>query len=465
MHAPSFGMSAFDPDAARLVLPSSVPLPPPPVSLEHGAIGVVGCGYLGSTHAACLSHWGFDVVALDLDPWKLDSLRAGRAPFFEDMLDPLLEEGVESGRLVFTSDFEELRTCRLVFVCVGTPQRQDSPAADLFQVESALASLAAVLSPGSVVVGKSTVPVGTATRLAAGLAPHGLHLAWNPEFLREGTAVADTLHPERIVLGATSPEVDALLRLLYAEPLAEGSEWVATDLATAEMIKVASNAFLASKVSFINAVADLCDRTGADVASVAHAMGLDSRIGKKFLAAGLGYGGGCFPKDVRALAHRAAELGADPLASMLTAVDAANLATRERALSLLLAHLPSGPARLAVLGASFKPGSDDVRDSPARWLVVSALAARPDIELAWHDPGFKPGSSVDGHLLEASPAAAVRDADLVVVATEWSQYRSLDPASLQPRRRLVLDLRNCLPTERWVSAGWALHRLGRPPHG
>jgi UDPglucose 6-dehydrogenase len=426
---------------------------------------VVGCGYLGSTHAACLSHWGFDVVALDLDPWKLDSLRSARAPFYEDMLDPLLEEGVAAGRLVFTSDVEDLRACRLVFVCVGTPQRQDSTAADLFQVESALASLATVLSPGSVVVGKSTVPVGTAAQLAVSLAAHGLHLAWNPEFLREGTAVADTLHPERIVLGSTSPAVDALLRQLYAEPLAEGSEWVSTDLATAEMIKVASNAFLASKVSFINAIADLCDRTGADVASVAHAMGLDSRIGKKFLAAGLGYGGGCFPKDVRALAHRAAELGADSLASMLHAVDAANLATRERALALLLAHLPPGPARLAVLGASFKPGSDDVRDSPARWLVTSVLAARPDIELAWHDPGFKPGAEVDGHLLEASPAAAVADADLVVVATEWAQYRSLDPAILLPRRRLVLDLRNCLPAERWVSAGWALRRLGRPSCG
>lgn len=440
-------------------------LPPPPRTLDRTAVGVVGCGYLGSTHAACLSHWGFDVVALDVDPWKLDSLRAGRAPFFEDMLDPLLEEGVDAGRLTFVSDFEDLRACRLVFVCVGTPQRPDSPAADLSQVDAALDSLATVLSPGSVVVGKSTVPVGTATRLSARLAPHGLHLAWNPEFLREGTAVADTLHPERIVLGAESPSVDALLQSLYAEALAEGSEWVATDLATAEVIKVASNAFLASKVSFINAVADLCDRTGADVASVAHAMGLDSRIGKKFLAAGLGYGGGCFPKDVRALAHRAAELGAEPLAAMLCAVDAANVATRERALALTLQNLPTDATKLAVLGAAFKPGSDDVRDSPARWLVANVRVARPDLSVAWHDPGFKPGSTVDGLLLEPSLVDAVRDADLVLLATEWSQYRSLDPLTLSPRRQLILDLRNCLPAERWLAAGWALRRLGRPSLG
>lgn len=447
-------MAANEPDQA---------LPTPPRTLDGTPIGVVGCGYLGTTHAACLSHWGFDVVAYDLDLWKIDSLRNRTAPFFEDLLNPLLEEGIESGRLTFVSDLEALRPCRLVFCCVGTPEQSSSPAADLSQVHTALASLTSVLSPGSVVVGKSTTPVGTANLLAYDLAKTGLHLAWNPEFLREGTAVNDTLHPERIVLGTPSSEVDYLVRSVYAAPLAEGSEWVLTDRSTAEMIKVSSNAFLASKVSFINAVADLCSRTGADVATVAHAMGIDSRIGRKFLAAGLGYGGGCFPKDVRALAYRAAELGADSLAEMLHATDRANVATRHRALALLREHLPSSAAKVAFLGASFKPGSDDVRDSPARWLVQEFRALYPNIRIGWHDPGFKSGDSVDGLTLASSAALAVEDADLVVLSTEWPQYRSLDPAQLTPSRRVILDLRNALPPKSWVASGWSIFYLGRPP--
>ena len=441
---------------------SNPPLPAPPAFLNGVPIGVVGCGYLGATHAACLSHWGFNVVAIDVDPWKLDMLSSGRAPFFEDMLDPLLEEGITDKRLVFTSDVESLRTCRVVFSCVGTPQQPDSPAADLSQVEASFKMLTRVLEPGAVVVGKSTVPVGMAEGYADLLAAAGLHLAWNPEFLREGTAVNDTLHPERIVLGSQSPAVDSLLRMVYAVPLAEGCEWVSTDLTTAEMIKVSANAFLASKVSFINAVADLCDRTGADVVHVAHALGLDSRIGKKFLSAGIGYGGGCFPKDVRALAHRAAELGATPLAAMLTATDAANHDARLRALALVSGLVDEDTRKVAILGAAFKPGSDDVRDSPARWLVNEVRRKYPRVSLRWHDPAFQSGSSVDGIALSSSLVEAVADVDLVVLATEWPQYRALNPRILTPRRRRVVDVRNCLPADAWSAAGWDLYRLGRP---
>jgi UDPglucose 6-dehydrogenase len=434
---------------------------PAPRSLSSGPIGVVGCGYLGAVHAACLAHWGFKVIALDLDPWKLDRLRSGSAPFFEDMLDPLLEEGLRTGRLEFTTEFTDLSLSPLVFVCVGTPQQPDSPAADLSQVRSAIHSLASVLAPGAIVVGKSTTPAGTALTLADTLATSGLHLAWNPEFLREGTAVSDTLHPERIVLGSEHPEVIEILHEVYRLPISDGSHFLSTDPTTAEMVKTAANAFLAAKVSFINAVSDLCDRTGADVEMVATALGLDSRIGPKFLKAGLGYGGGCFPKDVRALSHRASELGASPLASLLDAVDAANLDARTRALATLESHLPSPTATVAVLGAAFKPGSDDVRDSPAVWLVSNLLARHPELTITWHDPALA-GRTLTDITLATSALLASADADLLVVATDWPEYRSLNPATLHPRVKTLLDLRNCIPAATWANSGWTVHRLGRP---
>lgn len=398
---------------------------------------------------------------MDVDPWKLEQLRTGAAPFFEEMLDPLLEEGLKAGRLNFTTEFEELAGCSVVFLCVGTPQLPGSDAADVSQVHAAVQSLLPVLSPGSVVVGKSTTPAGTAASLTPVLAAAGIHIAWNPEFLREGTAVADTLHPERIVVGSAHPDVLESLRGLYRSPLAEGSHFLTTDLTTAEMIKSAANAFLATKVSFINAVSDLCDRTGADVELVSHALGLDSRIGPKFLKSGIGYGGGCFPKDVRALAHLAASSGADSLATMLHSVDAANNSARQRSLDLALSHIAGSSDRVAVLGAAFKPGSDDTRDSPAVWLVEHLREQRPNLALAWHDPALV-GRTVAGLTLSPSCELACLDADLVILATDWPAYRSLAPSSIHPKSRRMLDLRNCLPAESWARAGWTVHRLGRP---
>ena len=454
------GVSLLD---GSLPLGTVAPVPPlPPLrTLASGPIGVVGCGYLGSVHAACLAHWGFETIALDVDPWKLEQLRTGVAPFHEEMLNPLLEEGLKSNRLSFTTEFADLSACSVVFLCVGTPQRPDSPAADLSQVDTAIDSLVNVLQPGTLVVGKSTTPVGTAAALAEVLAAAGLHLAWNPEFLREGTAVADTLHPERIVVGTTLPDAAVLLKELYRLPVADGSTFLVTDLNTAEMVKTAANAFLATKVSFINAVSDLCDRTAADVEMVSLALGLDSRIGPKFLKSGIGYGGGCFPKDVRALQHHATELGAIPLADMLATVDAANLDARRRALAAVDQFITSSVYKVAVLGAAFKPGSDDLRDSPAVWLVENLLRKHPTVKFSWHDPALA-GRMVCGIELSHSILQATTGADMLVVATDWAEYKSLNPNQLNVATKMLFDLRNCIPPEPWTKAGFTLHRLGRP---
>ena len=425
-------------------------------------IGVLGCGYLGAVHAASLAHWGFRVLGFDPVESKVQMLSTGRSPFFEEGLDQLLSEGVSSDRLSFTTDMSRLNSCSLVFLCVGTPQAAGSPAADLSQLESAFSACLEHMPSGGLVVGKSTVPVGTAAGLLVAARARGLRLAWNPEFLREGTAVQDTLTPDRIVLGVTDSLSESELRGVYDRAIAEGSAVVVTDLATAEVIKTAANAFLATKISFINAVGELCDASGADVEGVAHALGLDERIGPKFLKAGIGYGGGCFPKDVRALAHRAGELGAPSLEAMLLATDTTNLAARRRGLDMVLERIEGVDApRVGVLGAAFKPGSDDLRDSPAVWLVRALREARPDVRIAWHDPVLA-GHEVEGLVLDASPSAAAADADLVVIVTDWTEYRELDPASLNPARRAIVDLRNCLYGPRWVRAGWSVGYLGRP---
>ena len=429
---------------------------------NSSTVGVIGCGYLGAVHAACLAHWGFDTVAIDIDAWKIDKLSSGSAPFYEDMLDPLLKEGVNSGRLRFSTDPQDLSGCSLVFLCVGTPQDVNSPAADLSQVFSAISMCVENLSPGSIVVGKSTVPVGTATELSPILEKAGLLFGWNPEFLREGTAVSDTLHPERIVVGCSSKIVEDALRLVYNDPVVEGSSFLCTDLATSEIIKESANAFLATKISFINAVADVCDRTGADVDMVAKALGLDSRIGPKFLRSGIGYGGGCFTKDVLALAHRAEELGASSLAEMLRATDSANTNARRRALDLVLKNLPNDPCKVAFLGAAFKPGSDDVRDSPAVWLVKKLQETRKDLTISWFDPAFKEGFELVDISMSRSTQNAVAGAALTVIATDWSDFRSMSPENLSPANKVLIDVRICVSVEKWTSLGWEVHQLGRP---
>jgi UDPglucose 6-dehydrogenase len=434
-------------------------------------ISVIGCGYLGATHAAGMAELGYDVLGVELDGAKLAELREGRVPFFEPGLPELLSRHVASGRLRFTSDLQEAADVADVhFLCVGTPQRADTIAADLSHVDAAIDALAPLLRRPCLVVGKSTVPVGTAERLAARLAElapagSGAELAWNPEFLREGYAVADTLEPDRLVFGVTAQGPVEVLHHVYSRAVEAGTPVVVTDLQTAELVKVAANAFLATKISFINAMAEVCDLVGADVAQLADAIGHDARIGRKFLNAGIGYGGGCLPKDVRAFQHRAQELGASRTTSLLRDVDAINQQRREHVVVLALDELEDRPrGRVAVLGAAFKPHSDDVRDSPALW--VSAELEKRGHHVVVHDPEAIPNARTLFPQLEyaAEVDGALDGADLVLHLTEWPVYREIDPAKAAARvgRPRVIDGRNALDVGAWRAAGWSVRSLGRP---
>ncbi|MGV9667222.1 UDP-glucose dehydrogenase family protein [Nocardia niigatensis] len=434
-------------------------------------ISVIGTGYLGATHAAGMAELGFDVLGVDNNPAKAAALSAGRVPFHEPGLPELLAGHVAGGRLRFgTSLVEAAEFADVHFLCVGTPPGVNG-AADLSQLYSALDGLVPHLTRNCLIVGKSTVPVGTAEALTARiaeLAPEGISvdLAWNPEFLREGHAVYDTLHPNRLVFGVTTPDAEWALRQVYATPIVAGSPVVITNLPTAELIKVSANAFLATKISFINAMAELCDLTGADVTLLADALGHDDRIGRKFLGAGLGYGGGCLPKDVRALIARATELGAGESIEFLRDVDAVNLRRRERVVRETLELLGGGrrPAgRVGVLGAAFKPLSDDVRDSPALDVAVQLQAAGVDVTV--FDPAATgPARAVAPQLVfAATAAAALHEADVVLHLTEWREFRELDPVFLRTvaRGRVILDARNTLDPEPWLAAGWDFRALGR----
>ncbi|MFE5289498.1 UDP-glucose dehydrogenase family protein [Nocardia sp. NPDC056611] len=434
-------------------------------------ISVIGTGYLGATHAAGMAELGFDVLGVDNDPAKAAALSAGRVPFHEPGLPDLLAGHVANGRLRFgTSLVAAAEFADVHFLCVGTPPGVNG-AADLSQLYSALDGLVPHLTRNCLIVGKSTVPVGTAEALTARiaeLAPEGISvdLAWNPEFLREGHAVHDTLHPNRLVFGVTTPDAEWALRQVYATPIAGGSPVVITNLPTAELIKVSANAFLATKISFINAMAELCDLTGADVTLLADALGHDDRIGRKFLGAGLGYGGGCLPKDVRALIARATELGAGESVAFLRDVDAVNLRRRERVVRETLEllggeHRPTG--RVGILGAAFKPLSDDVRDSPA--LDVARRLHAAGVEVTVFDPAATaPARAVAPQLVfAATPAAALHEADVVLHLTEWREFRELDPGFLRAvaRGRVIIDARNTLDPEPWLAAGWDFRALGR----
>lgn len=434
-------------------------------------ISVIGTGYLGATHAAGMAELGFDVLGVDNDPAKAAALSAGRVPFHEPGLPDLLAGHVANGRLRFgTSLVAAAEFADVHFLCVGTPPGVNG-AADLSQLYSALDGLVPHLTRNCLIVGKSTVPVGTAEALTARiaeLAPAGISvdLAWNPEFLREGHAVHDTLHPNRLVFGVTTPDAEWALRQVYATPIAGGSPVVITNLPTAELIKVSANAFLATKISFINAMAELCDLTGADVTLLADALGHDDRIGRKFLGAGLGYGGGCLPKDVRALIARATELGAGESVAFLRDVDAVNLRRRERVVRETLellggVHRPVG--RVGILGAAFKPLSDDVRDSPA--LDVARQLHAAGVEVTVFDPAATgPARAVAPQLVfAATPAAALHEADVVLHLTEWREFRELDPGFLRTvaRGRVIIDARNTLDPEPWLAAGWDFRALGR----
>jgi UDPglucose 6-dehydrogenase len=434
-------------------------------------LSVLGTGYLGATHAAAMAELGFDVIGMDVDEEKVAALTEGRAPMYEPDLEPLLRKGVESGRLRFSTSYAEAATADVHFLCVGTPQRKGEYAADLRYVDGVVDGLALHLDRPTLVVGKSTVPVGTAARLRARLAElapagAGAELAWNPEFLREGFAVEDTLHPDRIVVGTDSKRAESLLREVYASMIGEGTPFLVTDFATAELVKVSANAFLATKISFINAMAELCEATGADVTLLADAIGHDDRIGRKFLNAGLGFGGGCLPKDIRAFMARAGELGVDQALSFLREVDAINMRRRvhvvDRARDACGGSLLG--KRVGVLGAAFKPNSDDVRDSPA--LNVAGQIQLQGAQVTVYDPrGNENAKKLFPTLSYADSAVeACEGADLVLHLTEWQEFREMDPAVLSAvvREKLIIDGRNALDPERWRAAGWVYGSLGRP---
>ena len=457
-------------------------------------ITVIGTGYLGATHAAAMAELGHEVLGVDVDPAKIEALSAGQVPFFEPGLPELLKKHVESGRLRFTTNYDEaVEFANVHFVGVGTPQVKGSYAADVRYVDAAITELAKRVVGKHLVFGKSTVPVGTAPRLPAltakmigeraasgdeQLKDTSLEIAWNPEFLREGFAVKDTLEPDRVVLGVQKPgmilngagqEVESIaedgLRECFGPIIERETPFIVADTATAELVKVSANAFLATKISFINAVSEICEVTGADITTLADAIGMDARIGRRFLNAGLGFGGGCLPKDIRAFMARAGELGVDQALTFLREVDAINMRRREKTVDLvrgsfggsLLGHT------VTVLGAAFKPNSDDVRDSPALSIAGSLSLAGASVSV--YDPQAMENAKKNFPTLEYAPSteAALEGSEMVVVATEWKQFREIDPVAAKKlvKRAAVLDGRNCLPADEWRAAGWDVTCLGR----
>src|SRR3954466_6431862 len=401
-------------------------------------LSVIGTGYLGATHAVCMAELGFEVIGLDVDEAKVAKLSSGEVPFFEPGLDELLRKTLDSGRLRFTASYDDIAEFADVhFICVGTPQRKGEFAADMSYIDSAVDALAPRLSRPCVVVGKSTVPVGTAERIAGQLreqAPAGaaVELVWNPEFLREGYAVDDTLHPDRLVFGVSSDRGEEALRSAFAPLIDGGTPVVVTDLATAQLVKVSANAFLATKISFINAMAEVCEAVHADVKKLSEALSYDSRIGGRFLHAGLGFGGGCLPKDIRAFMARAGELGVDQALSFLAEVDAINQRRRVRMVDLARECVDDSLVgkRVGILGAAFKPNSDDIRDSPA--LDVASRIQKVGAEVTVYDPAALANARRDYPDLDYADTAveAARDADVVLVLTDWHEFRNMEPATL-----------------------------------
>ena len=430
-------------------------------------LSVIGTGYLGATHAAAMSSLGFEVIGLDVDEKKISMLRQGKVPFYEPDLEELLKQEVESGRLTFTTNFADVADCDVHFVCVGTPQKEGSLAADLTYVDSSVSALAPHAKAGSIIVGKSTVPVGTAARLVESLREQNpdVELAWNPEFLREGFAVEDTLRPNRLVVGVTSDRAEQILKETYAPLLANNVPWIRTDLATAELVKVAANSFLATKISFINAMAEICEVAGGDVTMLAKAIGYDPRIGSRFLQAGIGFGGGCLPKDIRAFMARSEELGAQQSLEFLREIDSINQRARQRMIDLVRTDIGQDlkGKKIAVLGGAFKPDSDDVRDSPALDIAFQLCEAGADVWV--HDPkAIEPARKRFPMLTFAHEIdECIADSDIVLHLTEWKIYREIDPvqARAKVKHPIIIDGRNALDRELWRKAGWKFRALGR----
>jgi UDPglucose 6-dehydrogenase len=461
------------------------PLVRPPSGVARPRLAFLGTGYLGATYAICFAELGYEVLGFDIDEAKIAKLAAGQVPFHEPGLDELLRGNLASGRLRFTTSYAEVADFADVhFICVGTPQRADGMGADLSYVEASVTNLARHLRRRALIVGKSTVPVGTAQWVEQLVAKHTdpalqVEVAWSPEFLQEGFAVEDVLRPNRIVVGVKSDWANGMLyaahKGVFDLAATEDREvpLVVTDFATAELVKVAANAFLATKISFINAMAEVCEVAGGDVTQLAKAIGYDPRIGNRFLQAGVGFGGGCLPKDIRAFQARAQELGAGEALRFLHEVDLVNLRRRSRVVQLAadLLGRPSGPAgpdlggtRISVLGAAFKPNSDDVRDSPS--LAVAATLAKAGADVRVYDPqGTENARAAQPQLTYAgSMTEAVTGAELVCVLTEWAEFRNADPVTLGKlvARKLVIDGRNCLDAPLWAASGWTYRGLGRP---
>ncbi|GAA1165875.1 UDP-glucose dehydrogenase family protein [Corynebacterium glaucum] len=436
---------------------------------------VIGTGYLGATHAACMAELGHEVLGVDVDEAKIEALKNGRVPFYEPGLPEVLERNLEAGRLDFTTDYERVAEFASVhFIGVGTPQQRGSYAADTRYVEAVIEDLVPKLEGNHIIFGKSTVPVGTAAALqeradelvAEAGNKASVEIAWNPEFLREGYAVKDTIEPDRIVVGVRGEDTNAeqAAREIYAQALENETPFIVTDLQTAELVKVSANAFLATKISFINAVSEVCEIVGADVTQLADAIGYDDRIGRKFLGAGLGFGGGCLPKDIRAFMARAGEVGADQALTFLREVDAINMRRRQRTVDLSREVLGSLIGkRITVLGAAFKPNSDDVRDSPA--LAVAGQLSLAGASVRIYDPQAMENAKKVFPTLDYATSLddALRGAELVILATEWAEFKELDPkhaAELVAEQRII-DGRNVLPVDAWQAGGWEIRALGR----
>ena len=431
-------------------------------------LSVIGAGYLGATHAAAMSSLGFHVIAIDRDAVKVERLNRGELPFYEPGLSELLTSEIKSGRLNFSSNLQDANDADVHFICVGTPQQESGLAADLTDLLKVIDELAPICKSGSLIVGKSTVPVGTAQSLQTRIAKINpkVELAWNPEFLREGFAIQDTLKPNRIVVGVTSNQAENILKDVYRKLIDAGVPWIRADLPTSELVKVAANSFLATKISFINAMAEICEVAGGDVSVLAKAIGYDPRIGEKFLQAGIGFGGGCLPKDIRAFMARSEELGARQSLEFLREIDSINLRARNRVIDLVRADLGVDlkGRRIAVLGAAFKPDSDDVRDSPALDIAIQLHQAGAEVKI--HDPkAMATAKSRFPELQFAADAqAALTGAELVLHLTEWKEYRELDPkqvAGLVVRKSLI-DGRNILDLDDWQKAGFKVRSIGRP---
>ncbi|MFW2514556.1 UDP-glucose dehydrogenase family protein [Demequina sp. SO4-13] len=443
-----------------------------PMATPRPRLTVVGTGYLGATHAVSMASLGYEVLGVDVDQAKIDRLTRGEVPFHEPGLPEMLDEALASGNLRFTTSFDEAAEFGDVhFVCVGTPQLHGSHAANLAYVEAAFTAIAQRVRKSTLIVGKSTVPVGTAERLADMVAaaapdPDLVEVAWNPEFLREGYAVQDTLHPDRLVFGVSSERAETSLRAAFEPVLEAGTPLVVADMKTAELVKVAANSFLATKISYINAMAEICEVTGADVNLLASALSYDDRIGARFLKPGLGFGGGCLPKDIRAFMHRAEELGVGHAVEFLHEVDEINARRRRRTVDLVreLAGGDLRGMRIACLGAAFKPNSDDIRDAPA--LDVADMLRAQAADVVVYDPEAMGNAREAYPQLDYAPtfAECVKGADVVVLLTEWARFREADPEMMGElvRHRAMVDGRHALDADAYRSAGWEYRALGRP---